>query len=160
MGQLRKIKIMMAVVIGSLGLISVVAFPVVTNIDLLKGLVGLDTIIGGALPRLGQWVTSSADAVLAIDVQYPFIFYMSDWMVFGHIIIAIFFIGAYRDPVRNIWIIETGLIACVLLVPFALIAGAVREIPLFWRLIDSSFGILCFIPLWYARKWTLDIIKG
>ncbi len=44
------------------------------------------------------------------------------------------------------------MIACVLVVPLALICGPLRGIPFFWRLIDCSFGILGFIPLWIARN--------
>lgn len=40
--------------------------------------------------------------------------------------IAIAFIGPLRDPVRNIWIIQWGMIACVLVIPLALLAGAAR----------------------------------
>ena len=44
------------------------------------------------------------------------------------------------------------MIACVLVVPFALIMGSLRGIPLGWRLVDCCFGILGFIPLWYCRR--------
>jgi hypothetical protein len=43
------------------------------------------------------------------------------------------------------------MIACVLVVPYALIFGAIREIPMFWRIIDCSFGVFGFLPLWYCR---------
>lgn len=59
-------------------------------------------------------------------------------------------IGAFLDPVRNIWVIHAGMIACVLVIPTALVCGAVREIPLWWRGIDSLFGIIGFIPLWLS----------
>jgi len=26
-----------------------------------------------------------------------------------------------------------------------------------WRLIDCSFGVLGFIPLWFCRKWTSEL---
>ena len=35
--------------------------------------------------------------------QYPFIAYGSDWLAFAHLVIAMAFIGPYRDPVRNKW---------------------------------------------------------
>jgi hypothetical protein len=56
------------------------------------------------------------------------------------------------DPVRNIWILQAGLIACGLVLPLALICGPIREIPLGWRLIDCSFGILGAIPLYYCLR--------
>jgi hypothetical protein len=44
------------------------------------------------------------------------------------------------------------MLACIMVIPTALICGAVREIPLWWRALDSSFGIVGFIPLWVASR--------
>ncbi len=60
--------------------------------------------------------------------------------------------GAIRDPVHNIWIFAFGMIACVLVVPYAFVFGATRGIPIWWRLIDCSFGILGAIPLLYVLR--------
>jgi hypothetical protein len=37
-------------------------------------------------------------------------------------------------------------------VPLALIAGAVRGIPLGWRLLDCSFGVVGCLPLLVCRR--------
>jgi hypothetical protein len=79
-------------------------------------------------------------------------FYGTDWLAFGHLMIAIAFIGPLRDPVRNIWVVEFGMIACVLVIPAALICGFVRGIPFFWRLIDCSFGVFGIVPLYLAWR--------
>ena len=63
-----------------------------------------------------------------------------DWLAFGHIVIAVAFLGAWRDPVGNRWLFDFGLIACVLVIPWALVFGALRGIPWWWRLIDCSFS--------------------
>jgi hypothetical protein len=84
---------------------------------------------------------------------YPFVGYGTDWLAFAHVVIAIFFIGPWRDPVRNAWVVEAGMLACVLVVPLALICGAVRGIPMYWRLIDCSFGVFGFLPLWLVWRW-------
>jgi hypothetical protein len=47
--------------------------------------------------------------------------------------LLIFFIGPLKDPIKNIWVIELGMIACFLVIPWAFIFGAFRGIPLFWR---------------------------
>jgi hypothetical protein len=39
------------------------------------------------------------------------------------------------------------MICCLLIIPVALLAGYVRSIPFWWRLVDCSFGILGLIPL-------------
>lgn len=63
------------------------------------------------------------------------------------VVIAVAFIGPLRDPVRNIWVIQFGMIACVAVIPLALIAGGIRGIPLGWQLIDISFGVIGIVPL-------------
>lgn len=101
-----------------------------------------------------EWLLRVHAALEQTQTQYPFLFYGTDWLAFGHIVIGIAFIGALRDPVRNRWLFDFGLIACVLVVPYALIFGAWRGIPLWWRLIDCLFGFFGFIPLWLCRRWT------
>jgi hypothetical protein len=91
--------------------------------------------------------------------QYPFIAYGTDWLAFAHIVIAIAFWGPFKDPVRNVWVIELGMIACVLVVPLALVCGAIRGIPFFWRLVDCSFGVFGIIPLWLCRGAIQQIQK-
>jgi hypothetical protein len=82
-------------------------------------------------------------------------FYGTDWLAFAHVVIAIAFIGPFKDPVKNRWVIEFGIIACILIVPWVFVFAGIRELPFFWKLIDWSFGILGIIPLWLARKYTL-----
>ena len=87
--------------------------------------------------------------------------YGYDWLAFAHFVLAILFIGPYNDPVKNIWVIEFGLIACVLIFPLAFIAGYFRSIPIGWQLIDCSFGVFGFIPLWICyRKIKLFELKA
>jgi len=84
--------------------------------------------------------------------DYPFLFYGYDWLAFAHFVLAILFIGPLRDPVKNKWVIEFGIIACILIIPFALIAGSLRGMPFWWRLIDCSFGVIGLIPLIICLK--------
>src|SRR5437870_13113633 len=83
----------------------------------------------------------------------------SDLLAFGHFVIAIAFIGPLRNPVKNIWVVEFGMIACVLVVPFALVMGGVRGIPFGWRLVDCSFGVFGIIPLWFCRQQIKHLTK-
>jgi hypothetical protein len=84
--------------------------------------------------------------------NYPFLFYGYDWLAFAHFVLAILFIGPFRDPVKNKWVIEFGVIACILIMPFAMIAGHFRGMPFWWRLIDCSFGIVGLVPLIICLK--------
>lgn len=96
---------------------------------------------------VGIWLNEIFFAVHETGKKYPYLFYGYDWLGFAHIIIAIAFIGPYKDPVKNKWVLEFGTIACFLIVPFALFIGYFRGIPFWWRLIDCSFGIFGLIPL-------------
>ena len=116
------------------------AIPVEPELSFLIKLFPYDSIIS-------IWLQKVYDAFLEINTNYPFLAYGYDWLAFAHFILAILFIGPLKDPVKNIWVIEFGMIACALIVPFAFIAGHFRQIPLGWRLIDCSFGVIGIIPL-------------
>jgi hypothetical protein len=98
------------------------------------------------------WIVKVRDGLIDTYAKYPFIGYGTDWLAFGHFVIAIAFIGPWRDPVKNIWVVEFGMIACLLIVPYAFVMGEVRGIPLGWRFIDCSFGVVGFLPLWLCRR--------
>lgn len=112
-----------------------------------------------AVQPISGLFTKVLAAVKLTNQTYPFLLYGYDWLAFAHFVIAIAFIGPVREPLKNIWVIEFGMLACVLIIPFALIAGASRSVPLFWRLIDCSFGIIGFIPLWIVRNKIVQIRK-
>lgn len=84
--------------------------------------------------------------------KYPFLFYGYDWLAFAHIVIAMAFIGPLKDPVKNIWVIEWAMLSCVAVWFLAFIAGPIRGIPVYWQLIDCSFGVIGLIPLYICRK--------
>jgi hypothetical protein len=95
--------------------------------------------------------------ILDTHTRYPFMLYGTDWLAFGHFAIAIAFIGPMRDPLRNIWVIDFGIIACLLIIPYAFVFGGIRGIPIWWRLIDCSFGVFGVVPLLLARRATRQL---
>lgn len=96
---------------------------------------------------IGSWLGELYYGVRDTGKKYPYLFYGYDWLAFAHIVLAIVFIGPFKDPVKNKWVIEFGAITCLFIIPFALLAGYFRGIPFWWRLIDCSFGIIGLIPL-------------
>lgn len=105
--------------------------------------------VGGALHR---WAAQAADAVELVGLNCPMLFYGTDWLAFAHVVIALAFIGPYRDPVRNRWVIEWGLWCCLLVLALAFLWAPVRGIPFFWRCVDASFGVLGAVPLWLVLR--------
>jgi hypothetical protein len=106
------------------------------------------------------WILRVRDAVTDMESRHPFLFYGTDWLAFGHFVIAIAFFGALRNPIRNRWLFDFGLIACVLVIPYALVFGGLRGIPFWWRLLDCSFGVAGAVPLWFCRKWTKVLVRS
>ncbi|WP_345948301.1 hypothetical protein ABDD95_15750 [Mucilaginibacter sp. PAMB04274] len=141
--QLRsQIKTYVWIIIIGLAISGLTAFPLESELAWL-------THHSGALPvTMQKWLNTIYEAIRQTNQQYPFLSYGTDWLAFAHVVLAILFVGPLIDPVKNIWVIQFGMIACVLIFPLAFIAGPIRHIPVFWRFIDSSFGVICFIPLW------------
>jgi hypothetical protein len=84
--------------------------------------------------------------------RYPWIAYGTDWLAFGHIAIALFFIDPWLRPSGSGPVLLAGIAACMLVIPLAFVCGAVRGIPFYWRLIDCSFGVFGAMPLIYCLK--------
>ena len=124
----------------SLFLSGLTAMPLESELSFLSRCFSSQTMIGA-------WIEKVYLAVANMNSQYPFLAYGYDWLAFAHFVLAILFIGPLKDPVRNKWVIEFGMIACLLIIPFAFIAGHFRGIPLGWRLIDCAFGVVGLIPL-------------
>jgi hypothetical protein len=140
----KRIRIWLVLFIAGLVLSGVTAFPLESEVRLLSRVVHA---LPQVLPDLTAWIDRVRDGLIATGRDHPFIAYGSDWLAFAHLVIAVAFVGPLRDPVRNIWVIEFGMIACVAIVPLALIAGPIRGIPWGWQLVDISFGVFGTVPL-------------
>ena len=125
-----------------------------SEIDFLARVVGADVSpFSSSHSEAARWLIHVQDALTRTQTDFPFLFYGTDWLAFGHFVIALSFVGAIRDPVRNRWLFTFGMVACVLVIPYALVCGAIRAIPLWWRFIDCSFGVVGFIPMALCRRW-------
>ena len=147
----KRIRLLLLFFIIGLLLSGVTAFPLAWELALLDRLIS-NSPIPALWPGLAHWIAHVNTGLQQTYHQYPFMAYGTDWLAFAHIVIAIAFWGPLKDPVRNIWVVEFGMIACLLVVPLALIAGPIRGIPPFWQLIDCSFGLFGIIPLWICRN--------
>lgn len=145
--ELLEIRRWIAFFIVALVLSGVTAFPLVTELRMLGDWfhVNAPGVENGSLQ---WWLRTVRDGLVETNARYPWLAYGTDWLAFAHIVIGVFFIGPYRDPVRNVWIIQSGLIACAGVLILAFTAGPIRGIPIYWQLIDCSFGIFGALPLW------------
>lgn len=131
----------------SLAVSGLTAIPVEAELNFLTRFFSINS-------GIGHWLDKVYQAFHDTNKDYPFLAYGYDWLAFAHFVLAILFIGPLRDPVKNKWVIEFGMIACVLIIPFALIAGSYRHIPLGWRFIDCSFGIIGLFVLLICLRLT------
>ena len=154
---LRRIRFLTWLFIIGLAVSGATAIPLQSELDWLVHVTGADKLIeasaANVVPAWALWLTKVQSSLHNISEAHPFLFYGTDWLAFGHFVIAIAFVGALRDPVRNAWLFKFGMIACALLIPYALVFGAIRGIPFWWRLIDCSFGVVGFVPMWLCGRW-------
>src|SRR4051812_29460898 len=146
---LRGARVYIGVFIVGLVLSGVTAFPLQTELLFVVRLCDHFTFVPAAM---SVWLHRVYDALADENARYPFLAYGTDWLAFAHLVIAVAFVGPWRDPVRNRWVVTFGLIACAGVIPLALIAGAVRGLPLYWRLIDCAFGVGGAALLWPCAR--------
>lgn len=155
---LWRIRLLVLFFIGALIISGITAFPLESEIKVLISMFeSLST--EDRVSELNQWLLYVYDGVATTNKSYPFMAYGTDWLAFAHIIIAIAFIGVFFKPVRNIWIVYWAMIACIAVLPLAFICGSIRGIPLYWILIDCSFGIFGMIPLLILRRYINQLAR-
>ena len=137
-------RIWLSLFIAGLILSGLTAFPLVHETAFLARTLTAHPFLPASIIT---WVARVHLALADQGLRYPFLAYGTDWLAFAHLVLAIAFLGPLADPVRNKWVLQFGVLACIAVLPLALIAGPLRGIPPLWRLIDCSFGIFGAIPL-------------
>lgn len=143
MKPIRKIRTALAIFIALLLLSGITAFPLRCELDFLvkhKSLV----------PELMRpWIDEIYDSLIKTP---ELVLYGTDWLAFAHIVISLFFVPLFFDPVKYKANLYVGMTACVLIFPLAFIFGPVRGIPFFHQLIDCSFGLFGFLNLYLVLR--------
>lgn len=131
------------------------ACPLLAEIRILSNWMGIaDPAAYRGLTGLPHWIAFVHFGLEETYAKFPFFGYGTDWLAFGHLASAAFFVRPFFHPKDSDWVLKTGLCICAAVVPAALIAGQIREIPFTWRLVDSAFGVFGSIPLFYCRALT------
>lgn len=151
---ITQIRLWVILFMSALILSGLTAFPVYTELQFI-----INSKMFTHPPALHAWLYKVWTGVKTAQENFPFLFYGFDWLAFAHLAIAILFIGVYKNPVKNKWIIYWAMITCIGIFFLAFIAGTIRGIPLFHILIDCSFGAIGLIPLAIVRKKILLLEK-
>ena len=154
MSPITKVRIAIGIVIVGLVISGLTAFPLLTELNWLAAIAtgGSADLDPANWSGVTAWILKVREGLEVTYAAYPFIAYGTDWLAFGHLVIALFYILPWREPARYRGVLWVGVWASLLVIPLALIADEVRGIPIFWRLIDCAFGVLCLPPLLYALK--------
>jgi len=154
---LRRARIALAIFTVCLVLSGLTAIPVRWELETLARWLGAGPDDAPAdHAGLVAFVVRARSAVREGLGRWPLLAYGTDWLAFAHVVLGVLFVGAIVDPARNRWVITFGMIACVLVVPWAFAFGHVRGIPVAWRLIDCAFGVFGIIPLALARRSVVE----
>jgi hypothetical protein len=158
--RLGWIRFVLGLFVVGLVLSGLTAFPLRWELRLLTSWFGDGTVVGTTFPGLAHWLSRVREGLETTGRDYPFLAYGTDWLAFAHLVIAVAFLGPLKDPVKNVWVVEFGMIACVMVIPLALICGPIRGIPFCWQLIDCSFGVFGLIPLAIVRRMIHNVAAG
>jgi hypothetical protein len=121
----------------------ITAFPIQTEIDFMYAhLKNFPIELHDWITRLYHNIHSTPDVM----------FYGTDWLAFAHIIIGLFFVPVYIDPVKHKANLYVGMAACLMIFPLAFICGPIRDIPFFHQLIDCSFGMIGILYLYFILR--------
>ena len=147
--SLTRARWMLGIVVFGLLVSGITIWPAVPELKF-----GVRSIWGAGEPTgaVHQFVVQAIAALELVETQYPFLLYAHDWLAFAHIVLAILFAGAMRDPVRNVWVVQCGLIMCALVPVLAGICIPLRGLPWQWFWIDFAFAPAAGLPLWIALR--------
>lgn len=158
MAPITKHRLVLGFFIAGLILSGITAFPLAWELQMLTHMFGIDSSAPSATNTgVSFWLATVDRGLHQTYAVYPWIAYGTDWLAFAHIAIAVYFVGPWINPVKNEWVLHAGLIGCLLILPLALICGPLRGIPLYWRLLDCSFGVFGAVPLLYCLRLTRQI---
>ena len=100
--HLRATRFWLRIVIAGLILSGITAFPLETELHFFLILLQSAPLRPFAeLTHLLPWISQVYNALASTNQHFPFLAYGTDWLAFAHVVIAVAFIGPYRDPVRN-----------------------------------------------------------
>jgi hypothetical protein len=145
---------MLALVAFGLFVAGITIWPATQELKLAVNIVWGDVEPAGTIHK---FVLQAIEGLESVKAHYPFMLYAHDWLAFAHLMLAILFAGAIRDPIRNVWVVQCGLIMCALIPVLAAICIPLRGLPWQWFWIDFAFAPAAGLPLWIALR---DIRKA
>src|SRR5437899_915405 len=93
----------------ALVLSGITAFPLQRELEQIAAFRGLERVAAAdAGSGFDRWILTVRDGLRESYAIRPWLAYGTDWLAFAHIVIAVFFIGPFIDPFRNVWVLRPG----------------------------------------------------
>ena len=119
--DLQTIRIVLVLFIAALVASGITAFPLLREMEWLASWRGVEAPTDlGSLNGMDRWIDIVRDGLRDAYGRYPWMAYGTDWLAFGHITIALFFVGPLIRPAEGRSTICAGIAACFLVIPLAL----------------------------------------
>jgi len=153
--MLFRYRFALSIFIAGLVLSGISALPLQWELSILDRWTGSGQTAPTFVPqRIGDFISFVHSGIEKTYAEFPFFGYGTDWLGFAHFVIALFFILPLVNPLKYRAVLYVGMVACAGIIVLALVAGPIRGIPVFWTVIDCSFGIFGAIPLIYCLRIT------
>jgi hypothetical protein len=114
-GAIVRFRIAMIVFIVGLLVSGIPAFSLLAEMKLLTKWFGVgDAVSPVAHAGLESWILTVKLGLEDTYARYPWIAYGTDWLAFGHIAIALLFVGPVIRPSESRLVLYAGVAACIL----------------------------------------------
>src|SRR5664280_1876906 len=95
---LRKLRLVLGLFTTALILSGLTAFPLKSEMEHVVAMRGLEHVAPAqAANGFDRWILTVRDGLRESYARYPWLAYGTDWLAFAHLVIAVFFIGAFID---------------------------------------------------------------
>src|SRR5438128_7562863 len=111
--MLFRYRLALGVLIVGLILSGISALPLQWELSILDRWTGSGQTAPNFVPqRIDDFIAFVHAGIEKTYAQFPFFGYGTDWLGFGHFVIAAFFILPFIDPIKYRAILQVGLVAC------------------------------------------------
>ena len=156
-GLLTRIRLCLGILIAILLVNGITGFSLIRGSEACLNILARTAHLSAGSP-LFDWLSQVHHALVVSAGSTPFLAYSTDSLALAYILFALLFLGPYRDPVRNQWVINFGLVGCLAILLLAAIAGPLRGVAVSWRMVNACFALACALPLLLCRHY-LSLLK-
>src|SRR4051812_44515646 len=106
---LRKYRLSLGVFVVGLILSGITAFPLLLEMRFVAARLDIvSSVPPSEYQGLRHWIAWVLQALETNHQRFPFLAYGTDWLAFGHLSIAVFFLRPFAKPLESDWVLRCG----------------------------------------------------